>query len=284
MNAGGHGTAQERRVDRAWRLTIEALGSVKTIYRSAWSMTPGKEKIIHVFLDAAVSVIAPAAVVWAALDTHISFPGRYPIYFKLILAVVPPVLFVLACHFLKKKYAQEDHAPLLAFAVLLFSAGAVFTAQELAEHTGQHTIPCIRECVNEEGLTNCVLEPRGCKQPDQLDNPPWGDFLLAFSAFCVMIEEFVLFRKYDDVSRRVKQAEKLTEKATESRNKLIELTKDTAEKYRELTELNKQANTLYRNMARQAEEWNESRRAVLLKACGLVAIIVLAFTAMCGRV
>ena len=63
----------------------------------------------------------------------------------------------------------------------------------------------------------------------------------------------------------------------ESHGELIKLTKDTVE-----TSLNEQANTLYRNMARQADEWNESRRAVLLKACGLVAIIVLAFTAMCN--
>ena len=279
---------QERRVDRARRLTVEALGSVKAIYRSAWSMTPGEEKVIHVFLDAAVSVIAPAAVVWAALDARISSHEQFPGYFNVMLVVVPPVLFVFACYVLKK-YAR-DHAPLLAFSVLLFSSGAVFTLNELVQHTYDRTMPCVDKC---ETWPDCISNPPdNCKRdndPDQSSsesgresrNPPWGDFLLAFSAFCVMIEEFSLFGIYRALSRQVNEVKDLTRSATESHGELMKLTKDTVEKYRELTSLNEQANTLYRNMARQADEWNESRRAVLLKACGLVAIIVLAFTAMC---
>ena len=278
MNAGGHRTVQKRRVDRAWRLAIEALGSVKAIYRSAWSMTPGEEKVIHVFLDAAVSVIAPAAIIWATLDTHISHHDWFLGELNVMLVVVPPILFVLACYVLKK-YAKD--APLLAFAVLLFSSGAVFTVNELVAHTREGTVPCIKECFEKTG-TGCVPSPPGCKLPERPPNPPWGDFLLAFSAFCVMIEEFSLFRKYDDVSQRVKEVQRLETDAARRHGKLIKLTEDTEEKYQELTKLNEQANTLYSNMARQADEWNESRRAVLLKACGLVAIIVLAFTAMCN--
>lgn len=285
MNARGHGTAQERRVDRAWHLIVEALGSVKTIYRSAWSMTPREENAVHVFLDATVSVIAPVAIVWAALDTHIIY-SKFPDFLNVMLVVVPPVLFVPACYALKK-HAKD--APLLAFAVLLFSSGALFTVNELVEHTRKDTVRCVKECIDTK-KADCILGPPGCI-PERSRNPPWGDFLLAFSAFCVMIEEFSLYGVYRALSRRVEkvrglaeEAQGLTEDATKSHNKLIELTKNTAEKYRELTELNEQANKLYSNMTRQAEEWNESRRAVLLKACGLVAIIVLAFTAVCSRV
>ena len=38
------------------------------------------------------------------------------------------------------------------------------------------------------------------------------------------------------------------------------------------------------NDMEQEDKWKETRQAVLLKACGLVAIIVLAsFTVMCGN-
>lgn len=285
MNAGGHGTVQERRVDRAWHLT-EALGSVKAIYRSAWSMTPGEEKVIHVFLDAAVSVIAPVAIVWAAIDTRISYYDRFPVSLNVMLLVVPPIAFVLACYVLKK-YGKDT--PILAFAALLFSSGAVFTFNELVDHTRERTIPCVNKC---ETWPDCISNPPdNCERDDdpsssesgrESRNPPWGDFLLAFSAFCVMIEEFSLFGIYRVLARQVYEVSNLKESATDSHDKLIKLTKDTAEKYWELTRLNEQANTLYRNMARQADEWNESRRVVLLKACGLVAIIMLAFTAMCN--
>ena len=268
---------QERRVDRARRLTVEALGSVKAIYRSAWSMTPGEEKVIHVFLDAAVSVIAPVAIVWAAIDTRISYYDRFPVSLNVMLLVVPPIALVLACYVLKK-YAKD--APILAFSALLFSSGAVFTFNELVDHTLEGTVPCIKECFEES--VKCVFSPPGCELPERPRNPPWGDFLLAFSAFCVMIEEFSLFGIYRALSRQVNEVKDMTRNATDSHSKLMKLTKDTAEKYRELTRLNEQANTLYSNMARQADEWNESRRVVLLKACGLVAIIMLAFTTMCN--
>ena len=39
---------------------------------------------------------------------------------------------------------------------------------------------------------------------------------------------------------------------------------------------------LHRSMSEQSEKWHQSRQAVLLKACGVVAIIVLAFASMCG--
>ena len=112
-------------------------------------------------------------------------------------------------------------------------------------------------------------------------NPPWGDFLLAFSAFCVIVEEFSLFGIYQVMNRRVKETERLKSDATRNYAGLIELTENAQNKHKELTRLHEQANTLYRNMSRQSREWNESRQAVLLQACGVVGIIVLALTSMC---
>ena len=238
--------------------------------------------MIYVVIEAGVSLTAPLVFIFSVYDArNSSYSLDLSLYWTLVLG--PPILFVLACHTLKK-YAKD--APLLAFSVLLFSSGAVFTFHELFVGLG------------------IVLRPRNAI------NPPWGDFLLAFSAFCVMVEEFSLLRVYDvmnhelnelkkDATEKYKDLNKLTESAGEltesARNKHEEmtrlhekvntLTEDVQKKHEALTHLYENANTLYCNRSRQSGAGSESRQTVLLKACGLVGLIVLAFMSMmsmCG--
>ena len=267
-------------------LMAEMIDAVKAIYQSAWSKAPEEEKVIHVVIDAAVSLLAPVAIVWAAIDTYISFSGRFPDFFYVMLVVPPSILFVLACYVLKKH--AKEHAPLLAFAVLLFSSGAVFTSNELIEHTNTDTIPAFKKIIQAPAVPavpatpTTPATPATPATPGGSSNPPWGDFLLAFSALCVMIEEFSLFGIYDAISRRVKETEKLRNQATQSHAELVGLTVSAEKEYKKLTALHEKSKTLYDNMSQQSREWNESRQAVLLKACGVVGIIVLVFTSMCG--
>lgn len=261
-----------------WRsLAAEMIGAVTAIYQRAWSRDD-QPPVIH-FIEASVSLIAPVVVLWAAIDTHVVFSDSFHRSLVVVLVLLPPFLFMFACHLLKT--FDKENAPLLAFSVLLFASGAVFTSNELFQHTEEKTIPCIVDCV-ESGM-DCVLEPN-CNQPGDPErrNPPWGDFLLAFSAFCVLVEEFNLFGLYLKINRRVKETERLKSDAAREHADLIRRTEDAQKKHEELTRLHKNASTLYRNMSRQSREWNESRQAVVLKACGVGGIIVLAFTSMCG--
>lgn len=283
-------------------LAAEMFGGVKAIYKSAWTRDPSVEKVIHVVIDAAISVIAPVAVVWSAIDTRVTYSTSFHPFVYLFLVPLPFVLFVFACYFLTKH--AKDHAPLLAFSVLLFFPGAVFTSHELLDHSQKRTIPYFSDCApvgrGWMDWMGCISDPPGppasarecgeCNERDPAGNPPWGDFLLAFSAFCVMVEEFRLFGIYYMViDRRIKETKSAVEAATRSRVKQIALMKDTAREYAELLELKRSAKKehdelveLHRNMSKQSEEWHQSRQAVLLKACGVVAIIVLAFMSMCG--
>lgn len=259
------------------RLTAETIGAVKSIYQSAWSRDGDGQRGVH-FIEKVVSVIAPLAVLWAAIDTYVVFSDSFHISLDVALVILPSSLFAFACYILKKY--DKTHAPLLAFSVLLFASGAVFTSNELFRHTDESTIPCFTTCTD-TGV-NCILDPPECPEPDNRRNPPWGDFLLAFSAFCVMIEEFSLFGIYQVMNRRVQETERLKSDAARKYAGLIELTDKAQKKHEELIRLHENADTLYRNMSQQSREWNESRQAVLLKACGVVGIIVLAFTSMCG--
>ena len=99
----------------------------------------------------------------------------------------------------------------------------------------------------------------------------------------MMVEEFSLVGFNDRMNKKVERIKQLKNTATENAEILGALTNSAQKKHEELTRLHENANTLYRNMSRQSREWNESRQAVLLKACGVVAIIVLAFTSMCGN-
>lgn len=254
-------------------LPVGIFGSVKAIYKSAWSRGRdlNAKRMIYVVIEAGVSLTAPLAFVFSVFDArNPSYRLDDSLCWTLVLG--PPILFVLACHTLKK-YAKD--APLLAFSVLLFSSGAVFTLNELFVARG--------------------IVPR----PANGINSPWGDFLLAFSAFCVMVEEFSLLRVYDAMYRELgkvknkateshKDLTTLTEDARKKHGELTHLyenantlTEDTRKKYEELTHLHENANTLYRNMSRQTRGSSESRLAMLLAACGVVGIIVLAFTSMC---
>ena len=276
-------------------LTAAMFGGVKAIYKSAWTRDPSVEKVIHVVIDAAISVIAPVAVVWSAIDTRVTYSVLFHPFVYVFLVPLPFVLFVFACYFLTKH--AKDHAPLLAFSVLLFFPGAVFTAHELLEHSHNYTIPHFQDCAAAGKWMDCVSDPpvplRECGECDERDpagNPPWGDFLLAFSAFCVMVEEFRLFGiYYKVVDRRIKETKRAVEAATRSREKQIVLMEAAARDHAELIELKRSAKKehdelveLHRSMSDQSKEWHQSRQAVLFKACGVVAIIVLAFTSMCG--
>lgn len=271
-------------------LAAKMIGGVKAIYKSAWSRDSPAEKVIHVFIDAAVSVIAPVAVVWSAIDTRVTYSALFYPFFYLILGLLPTGLFVFACYVLTKH--AKDHAPLLAFSVLLFSSGAVFTSHELIGHTEDRTSRCFHDCAAAgKDWMDCVSAPppKCGKERVPAGNPPWGDFLLAFSAFCVMVEEFSLFGIYTGIAIRVKETKGHVEAATRSRAKQIELMKDADREYAELLELKRSAKQehdelaeLHRRMSDQSKEWHQSRQAVLLKASGVVAIIVLAFTSMCG--
>ncbi len=237
-----------------WRsLAAKMIDAVTAIYQRAWSRDD-QPPVIH-FIEASVSLIAPVVVLWAAIDTYDTyrdFSDPFHRSLVVVLVLLPPFLFMFACHLLKT--FDKENAPLLAFSVLLFASGAVFTSNELFQQPGD---------------------------PDRR-NPPWGDFLLAFSAFCVLVEEFNLFGLYLKINRKVKETERLKSDADRKHADLIRLTEDAQKKYKELTRLHVDANTLYTNMSRQSREWNESRQAVLLKACGVGGIIVLAFTSMCG--
>lgn len=193
-------------------LPVGILGSVKAIYESAWSSGRddiNRKRMIYVVIEAGVSLTAPLVFIFSVYDArNSSYSLDLSLYWTLVLG--PPILFVLACHTLKK-YAKD--APLLAFSVLLFSSGAVFTFHELFVGLG------------------IVLRPRNAI------NPPWGDFLLAFSAFCVMVEEFSLLRVYDVMN-----------------HELNELKKDATEKYKDLNKLTESAGELTESAQNKHEE------------------------------
>lgn len=181
--------------------------------------------------------------------------------------MAPPIFFVASCYTLMK---YEKNAPLLAFSVLLFSSGAVVTLNELY---GAFDFSAFPEIV-----------PR--RPDDDEFNLPWGDFLLGFSAFCVIVEEFSLLSIYD---LAIENLTRLTDDARTKHQELVGLhehaktLKERAQKkHDELVRLCEKANTLYRDMSRQSEERQESLRAVWLKVLGVVIVIVLAFTSMCG--
>ena len=285
-------------------LAAKMFDGVKAIYKAAWTRDRSTENVLHVFIDIAVSVIAPVAVVWSAIDTRVTYFASFSPFFYLFLVFLPFIGFVFACYVLTKQ--EKDIAPLLAFSVLLFLSGALFTAYELIGHTNKRTIPCFHECtVVEKNWLDCVSAPPECDERDRGGNPPWGDFFLAFSAFCVIVEEFSPLGIYYNViiKRKVKEAKsvmdaasqdraeqrKMMDAASRSRAEQIELMKDAAREHAELLELKKSAKKehdelaeLHRSMSEQSKKWHESRQAVLFKACSVVAIIVLAFTLRCG--
>lgn len=250
----------ERREEKK---SIGIFGAVWAVYRSAWTRK-GKEGIeekkqVYVVISASVSLVAPFALVFAVLLDASGSAYSLLNSFRLLFLLVPSIFFVVSCHTLMK---YKKDAPLLAFSVFMFTSGVVFTVNEIFN-------------------------------PTDPENSPWGDFFLAFSAFCVMIEEFSLLSIYEvaieDATEHYKALIKLTTNAQKEYDDLANLhnnTKtlktDAQRELRDLTSLRENAEKLYANMKQQPHEWYEPRQTVLLKALGVSVVIALAFMSMCG--
>lgn len=92
------------------------------------------------------------------------------------------------------------NSAMLAFATWLFPMGLAFTLAETYDVFWGPIGP-LKEVVG------CPVTP-GIDSVRCKFNSPWGDVLLAFSAFCMLVEEFSLLNLYDDVEKKLSAARK----------------------------------------------------------------------------
>ena len=199
------------------------------LYREAWKKKPKRQRM----LDIGVSIAAPLALLWATVHTlRMYWKNQEPDWIVfLILAVVMVSfgLFAYVCRFLLESTAPEENkkdpavasvtthgsrilltekesAPeenkenqpsrnvtMLGFATWLFLMGLALTLAEMYDHLRPHIGP---------------LNPDLSRS--EFDSP-WGDALLAFSAFCMLAEEFSLLNLYDYVQRKLDEAQNMSD-------------------------------------------------------------------------
>ena len=128
----------------------------------------------------------------------------------------------------------------LRFAVLLFSTGAAFTLVEILDYFSGPI-----------GVVNpnreCAANPDPVTCPKRLDfDSPWGDFLLGFSALCMLAEEFSLFNTYNAVRKEVMAARGQLKQAEQEKRKISGLGQLAQEKYKKVEKSCESAKIKYR--------------------------------------
>ena len=168
--------------------------SVIQLYRRAWKKDGEKRTTRQRMLDIGVSFAVPLAVLWATVHTLRMYWNQEPDWAVLLIlagVMVPFWIFVRVCRFLlaepeeNKKNQPSRNITMLAFAAWSFCMGFVFTLAEIYDHLCTHIGPLNSNLSRSEF------------------NSPWGDTLLAFSAFCMLLEEFSLLDLYDHVKRQI---------------------------------------------------------------------------------
>lgn len=193
--------------------------SVMQIYREAWKKDEYETRRQR-RRDVAVSIAAPSVALWAMAHTLWMYL-RLPldplldlvVFLILLGAILSFGIFAYACRILTEKEdefkfaarvltrfkdeSEEDeknqpprNVAMLAFAAWLFPMGLAFTLAEMYDGLWMRIGP---------------LESDGSRGEF---SSPWGDALLAFSAFCMLAEEFGLISLYDDVKQKLGDAKK----------------------------------------------------------------------------
>lgn len=173
---------------------------------------------------------------------------------------------------------------MLAFAMWLFPMGLAFTFAELYDELGRRIGPL------ESGSSG-----------RSRFNSPWGDALLAFSAFCMLAEEFSLFDLYNKMKRELGSARetvqeifRLRKSARKELSKIVGLSRDmkktvndlhldTKEEIYQIEELREQTKRYSTEIKKMRDKMKKERNLVLvtLKWCGVIGGIVLALYVLC---
>ena len=266
--------------------------SVKRLYREAWRQdereTPRQRQ-----RDVVVSIVAPSAALWAMAHTFWMYwkaedPRLHLVGFLVLLGgVLSYRIFVHACRILMAKEKDvaldkdEKNQPIrnvtmLAFATWLFPMGLFFTIAELYDDLWTQIGPLEMDGSGRRGFSS-----------------PWGDAFLAFSAFCMLAEEFSLVDLYDDVKRKFGEAKKefqtilsLSDDARSELNKIIDLRDETEEESKQMEKLHKQTkeySTKVQDMYVKTKKMHTEMRVkkarnrflVFLKWCSVIGGIVL---------
>lgn len=244
--------------------------SVMRLYREAWKQDES-ETSRQRQRDVVVSVFAPSAVLCAMVDTLWMYLGegdthlRPVAFFVLLGGVLSYGIFVHACRMLMekeaaldkdKKYQPVRSVTMLAFAAWLFPMGLFFTIAEalddLLMRNGHLELDPFTGGVGIGGFSI-----------------PWGDALLAFSAFCMLAEEFSLVDLYGDVKRKFGEAKRevktivsLTDDAKNELDEIVGIRNDTKKLQRETREYSTSIRKMHVEMRRERNPF-----PVFLKRC-----------------
>ena len=217
------------------------------VYRDAWTREKHETKGQY-RRDAFVSLVGPTLVLWALWETCGKYGEDYPMALAVSTAALLMSLVVMemgCCALTRGRSngrqtapgSENDSAeepprgsPMLAFAVLLFSTGAAFTVVEIFDYF-----------LGPIGILNpnaeCAANPHPIACPKRLDfDSPWGDFLLGFSALCMLAEEFSLFNTYNAVRKEVRAARRQLEQAEREKRRIASLGQLAQEKYKQVEE------------------------------------------------
>ena len=265
--------------------------SVMQIYREAWKKED-HETSRQRRRDVVVSIATPSVALSAMIDTFWMYwregdTRLFPVVFFILLgAVLSFRIFVHACHILteKKETEKKEVEPkedeknqslrsvtMLAFATWLFPMGLAFTLAETYDELYMHIGPL-------------ELDPSTGRIGSGEFSSPWGDALLAFSAFCMLAEEFSLFKLYDGVRRKVGEAKmeletilSLSDDAKNELNKIVDLHNDTEENLKKVEELHKRTKVYSTEIQKMHTKMRKERNLalVILKWCSVVGGIVL---------
>ena len=261
------------------------MSAVMQLYREAWRQDE-RETSRQRQRDVVVSILAPSAALWAMAHTFWMYwkegdPHLHLVGFLILLGgVLSFRIFAYACRILIKKEAELEkdeksqpvrNVTMLAFATWLFPMGLFFTIAEMYDDLWMPIGPLEFDCCTRKiGRSEF--------------SSPWGDALLAFSAFCMLAEEFSLVDLYDDVKRKFGEAKEKFGEAEEEVKAIVSLGDDAKEKLNEIVDIRNDTKTLQRETRRYStsirEMFIEMRRArnpffVFLKWCSVVGGIIL---------
>ena len=183
---------------------------LKATFKGAWTYEMYETKVQY-RIEAATSIAAPLLVLLATVEVNYRYWLRSDEYLGWVVAVSLAVLalslgmLLFACSMLEAHLANTENrsdgedesqgplrgSPMLVFAAFLFTAGAGFTAAEALEHFAGPI-----------GLVDVYGNRAEF-------GSPWGDILLAASAICMLVEEFILLTMYDSVKREAMRVRNL---------------------------------------------------------------------------
>lgn len=203
------------------------------VYRDAWTQEKHETKGQY-RRDVFVSLAAPVLVCWAVLSACRSYQndayyGTAVFVSALVLLASVVVMEIACCALTRRQSSGKDMAarseddpeqepprgsPMLAFAALLFAAGAAFTVVEICDYFANDTIG-----------------------PDRGEfRSPWGDPLLGFSALCMLAEEFSLFNTYNAVKKEVSATRQEVEQVKAVKREISGLGQLAQQKYKQVEE------------------------------------------------